>query len=930
MRMLNLIQKIEANAEEKLTLPEGRMPQVEISRYKRFLRVETARLKMLHRSGTGGRIICQARACVLDLIVRHIVRTILANIGGIAGQLPLSVIATGGYGRGELNPMSDIDIMFLHDGKGIVNGKPDAILGAIVEGVLYTLWDVGMKVGQSVRCIEDCVKIANSDMKSKTSLIEARLVAGNAVLFASMQQTFETRCMRGFEDAYIASRLEDQRIRRAKFGDSACMQEPNIKNGCGGLRDYQNLLWMAFFKYRLRSLGELEQKGQLSTIEHRQLDEAYDFLLRVRNELHYHVNRPSDVLTKSVQPAIAHHLGYADRSIIRRIEAFMRQLYTHMRNIHLITRTLEQRLALMAPAPSRLSLRRLFQRPGSKPVRPLLDGFELRDGEIYPGSPKLFLEEPRRLMRVFLYAQQRGFRLHPGLAQMVRNQAGSIDKSFLYDEHVRRTFLEILNQRGNVASIMRSMHETGLLGRYLPEFGRLTCLVQHEFYHRYTADEHTLMCIEKLDQVWHAASPPFDRFAVLFNKIENPFILYLSLLLHDSGRASNFRRHTEGSLRAAQRVVKRLALDPDASALLLFLIENHLEMILISQRRDLDDPAVARKFADRVKTQERLTLLMLHTFADSLGTSIELWTGFKESLLWTLYERTRQRLAGTPDMDRELDKQRMALAKEVKRILPAAFTEDELQSHFAHLPPRYFKTHSAPEILADLRLVNLFLQQQAHPDRNALEPVTSWQDEPDRGHTTVGICTWDRPGLFSRFCGAFTASNLNILSAKIFSRTDGIIIDTFFVTEARSGHVPNPESKTAFERVLRQVFRGQTDIGSVINRADLSPSPGLYDLQEPIPTEIHFDNAGSETHTIIDVVTADRVGLLYCVSSALSELGLDIALAKICTEKGAALDTFYITGAGGGKIVSLEQQQNIAQKLNDAIRRLDLDQAAKG
>jgi [protein-PII] uridylyltransferase len=922
--MLNLIQKIEANAERKLVLPPGQTPQQEINRYKHFLKLETARLKMLHRSGTGGRMICQARASVLDSLIRHIIRAVPTGRDTRAGQFPMALVATGGYGRGELNPLSDIDIMFLHDGKNMINGKPNSVIGPVIEGVLYSLWDVGMKVGHSVRSVEECVKEANSDMQSKTALIEARLISGNPVLFAAMQQTVEARCVRGFEDAYIAARLEDQRSRRAKYGDSACMQEPNIKNGCGGLRDYQNLLWMAFFKYRLRSLVELEQRGQLSATERRQLEAAYDFLLRVRNDLHYQVNRSTDSLTKSVQPAIAHNLGYTDRSIIRRIEAFMRELYTHMRNIYLITRTLEQRLALMAPpVPHRLSLRRLFQRSGNKNSQAMIDGFELRDSEIYPGSTKVFNEQPRRLMRVFLYAQQRGFKLHPDLAQMVRNQVGTIDKAFLYDTHVRETFLEILNQRGNVAAVLRPMHETGLLGRYLPEFGRLTCLVQHEFFHRYTADEHTLMCLEKLDQVWHAVAPPFNRFTDLFNKVENPYVLYLSLLLHDAGRASNTRKHTEGSLRVAQRVAKRLALESSTAGLLCFLIQHHLDMIQVSQRRDLDDPAVAHKFASLAKTPERLNLLLLHTFADSMGTSVDLWTDFKESLLWTLFDRTRQCLEGAPSTDREFDKQRSALANSVKRMMPRYLGEDELQSHFDNLPPRYFQTHSSQEILADILLVNRFLQQQAKIDQNALEPVTAWQDEPDRGYTAVSICTWDRPGLFSRFCGALTAVNLNILSAKIFSRKDGIIIDTFFVTDAPSGQLPGRESRDAFEQILARTFAGQTDIGSVIARSRIAPAASIYDTQEPLPTEVHFDNTSSETHTIIDVVTADRLGLLYRVSSVMSELDLDISLAKICTEKGAAMDSFYVVGIGDDKITAQEQQKFISDKLKAAIRQLN-------
>ena len=302
-------------------------------------------------------------------------------------------------------------------------------------------------------------------------------------------------------------RLEDQAARRAKFGNSACMQEPNIKNGCGGLRDFQNLLWMAFFKYRTRSLKDLQAHELISESERKQLEAAYDFLLRVRTEMHYHVNRAMDVLSKNLQPAVAHNLGYRDRSPSKRIEQFMRDVYTHSRNIFLITRTLEQRLALAAAAAaggSRCrSLSGLLPGGASRVSEPV-DGFKFIDGEIHAASNRVFRDQPRRLMRVFLYAQQRGLRLHPDLAQLIRNQLALVDRAFLADEHVRETFLTILNQRGNVAPILRAMHEVDLLGKYLPEFGKLTCLVQHEFYHQYTADEHTLVCLEQLDRIWEA------------------------------------------------------------------------------------------------------------------------------------------------------------------------------------------------------------------------------------------------------------------------------------------------------------------------------------------------------------------------------------------------------------------------------------------
>src|SRR5262245_14929603 len=622
-----------------LTLPAGHQPAQELARYKGFLKVETLRLKILHRGGAGGLEVCRARAEMLDLILKYLWQTAKQNLSSQAQkEFPaIALVAIGGYGRAELNPHSDIDFMFLHNRQVAGGLRPLPYLSKILDGLLYPLWDIGLKIGHSVRSIDDCVKVANSDMQSKTSLIEARLITGNEELFEKFQKAVVSKCVVKHEKEYIAMRLKDQDARRAKFGNSSCMQEPNVKNGCGGLRDYQNLLWMAFFKYRTRSLKDLQAHKLIGDTERKQLEAAYDFLLRTRTEMHYHSNRAVDVLSKNLQPAIAYNLGYRDRSPSKRIEKFMRDLYTHSRSIFLITRTVEQRLALLPAPEPRLSFR-AFLPNGRKPaaIEPV-DGLKFIDGEIHSVSDRVFRDQPRRLMRVFLHAQQRGLRLHANLAQLIRNQLSLVDRAFLSDEHVRETFLTILNQRGNVAPILRAMHEVDFLGKYIPEFGKLTCLVQHEFYHQYTADEHTLMCIDELDRVWEAQTPPHRAYAPLFQSLDRPFVLYLALLLHDVGKPQGHGDHATVSGELATRVARRLRLDSSASHALLLVIENHLLMASLSQRRDLEDPAVIQQFANQMQSQETLALLALHTFVDALATSDKLWNGFKDSLLWTLY-----------------------------------------------------------------------------------------------------------------------------------------------------------------------------------------------------------------------------------------------------------------------------------------------------
>jgi [protein-PII] uridylyltransferase len=929
--MQELLKKIEASAAARLKLPPGRTASQELARYKAFLKVETHRLKLLHRSGGGGLEVCHARAAILDALLRSLWETAKSSLSA-QGQKefpPLALVAIGGYGRAELNPHSDIDFMFLHSRQVAAGSRPLPHLSRIIDGLLYPLWDISLKIGHSVRSVEDCVKVANSDMQSKTSLIEARLVAGDEALFKKFQQTLVAKCVEDHVAEYVTMRLKDQAERHAKFGNSASMQEPNLKNGCGGLRDFQNLLWMAFFKYRTRSLKDLQAHELIGESERKQLEAAYDFLLRVRTEIHYHTNRATDVLGKNLQPAVAHNLGYGERSPSKRIEGFMRDVYRHSRNIYLITRTLEQRLALLPQPRSLVSfalpgrLSALFP-GGRKPVNEPVDGFKFLDGEIRAASNRVFRDQPRRMMRVFLYAQQRGLRLHPDLGQLIRNQLGLVDRAFLSDQHVRETFLAILNQRGNVAPILRAMHEVDLLGKYLPEFGKLTCLVQHEFYHQYTADEHTLMCLEQLDRVWEAQKPPYSSYTPLFQKVERPFILYLALLLHDVGKADSHGNHAALSCELASRAAKRLDLDAAASQMLLRVIQNHLLMASVSQRRDLDDPAVIRQFAKKVQDPETLSLLTLHSFVDAQATSDKLWNGFKDLLLGSLHHKTLQLMTGVPEFAQAEEQQREHLRQEVRRFVPAQVGQDELEAHFTALPARYFQIHPAKEVLADLILAHQFMRLQISDQENPLAPVVNWHNEPDRAYNAVKVCTWDRAGLFRKIAGSLSAAGLNILSAQIFTRTDGIVLDTFFVADAITGNLAGPDQRDRFESVLLKALTGEeVDFPALIRRQKITRPLYQAYMGERIPTHIYFDNEASEARTLIEIETEDRIGLLYTISQTLSELAVDISAAKICTERGAAIDSFYVREQTGGKIQAPERHHVIEHQLRHAIHKLD-------
>ena len=885
-----------------LDIPADSSLAKELPRLKRHLKSESTRLQEWHREGADGREVCAARSAVIDTLLATLFDWTLDTFEPKKRErkLTMTLVAIGGYGRSELNPHSDIDFMLLHSGTtpSVTRIFNHELIEKITGpgGLIYTLYDLGMKVGYSVRNIQDAINVANDDMQTKTSLIESRLISGDAGLFEQFQKRVEVKCVRSHIDDYLQMRIADQDARRVKFGNSALLQAPNIKNGCGGLRDYQNLLWMTHFKYGTRTLAELEAQEMIRPNNRAQLEEGYGFLLRVRNELHYQSKRPSDDLPKALQPKVAWQLGYKDRSPARRLEAFMRDLYMHMRRIHLITRMVERRLALR-PKPSRRipSLRSLF---GGGEKQETLDGFQVIEGELVPVSSRVFKDQPRRLMRVFLHAQQRGLEFHPDLIQLLRDNVSLVDESFIKDSEVHETFLEILNQRGNVAPAVRAMHEVDLLGRFIPEFGRMTCLVQHEFFHAYAADEHTLICLEKLDQVWDADERPFTDYTHILQDIDLPYLLYLALFLHDAGKGMESGDHVKDGTAVCLQVGERLGLSPRRLSRLRFLVENHLLMAEVSQRRDIDSPTVIRQFAEALQDEENLAMLTLLTFTDSLGTSDDLWNDFKNTLLQSLYRRAGRRLASGEDYE-AAEKNRLAKLKFTLRDeLPPHLSEEELEAHFNHLTPRYFRAHSIRHILVDLEQVYLFLNRvTAKRNEKVLEPIINWHDRPARGYTSLKVCTWDRPGLFTTISGALAATGLNILSARVFSRSDGIIIDTFFVVNAKTGGLAKRAERDKFSKLITQALLPDGDSAfeeqTIVRREDTE--------EWQLPTRIRIDTQSVESRTIVEVESEDRLGLLHRISNVLTRHDLNIHVARISTEKGAAIDTFYVRTMSGGK-----------------------------
>ncbi len=891
------LEKVLAHAEADLATA-GRGSSTDLlALYRKFLKIEEHRLQMRHRAGDGGREIARKRVDLLDIILQHLFQAALEEAGISKKEPRLAIIAIGGYGRGELNPCSDVDVMFLHAGAN----KPAKAEAVAIEKILYLLWDVGFKVGYSVRSVAEAIRQANEDLMSKTALLESRLLTGEPGLYEQFHERFLKQCVRGKEREYIHWRIRNQAERHEKQANTVYLQEPNIKTGCGGLRDYQNLLWVAFFAERVRTTAEMVALKLMSEPERRMLERAYDFLLRIRTELHYLTNRSTDILTLYFQGQIANRMQYPQKNILRRSEAFMKDYYGHARNIFLTCQTVSDRMALPRverKTAAAVALHFLARRPKQLEE---FDGFCAENGMIHPAGRDIFRAQPQRMIRVFQHAQQRGLALSPELQQMIRRRLDLVNRTFQYSRAARETFEAILSRKGQVGRTLRLMHEVDFLGSYLPEFGRLTCLVQHEFYHRYTADEHTLVCVEKLDGVIDTEDAKIADYRLLFQKLEDPYILYLALLLHDTGKASNSRHHEDASALNAQRVSRRLQIGPERRKQLIHLVDHHTTLSITAQRRDLDDPETVRQFAEIVHNQSNLDALMLLTLADGMGTGDEGWSDWKESLVWRLYRSTSRYLADGEAYTAEDNEIRLRLKAEAQARLPSDFGQ-EIDAHFQYMPDRYYRMFDGHEVRRHLRMFRTFLESSYREKKGGMAKALRWIDHDDRGHTELLVCTWDQRQLLARLAGVLALAELNILSADVFTRGDNLVLDIFRVCDTRLHPVSSERDRRLVERLLNESLLTSNDL--IAEKLQAREKDGTFYLAPEVefPTRITVTNELHPLYTLIEVVTPDRLGLLHDLLSDLSDFDITIQLSRITTEKGAAIDNFYVTDTHGQKV----------------------------
>jgi [protein-PII] uridylyltransferase len=857
-----------------------------------------------HFSGAGGMEIVREYTGCVDRVVRALYRYADHHHSRRFSRLNqrLAVIARGGYGRGELNPQSDIDLLFLHD------YKPGPYAEVVTEIILHALWDAGLTVGQAVRNARESVRAANDDLKEKTAILDIRFLAGEEKLWAALDQALIDEVLNRNQQKFFQAKLEESRDRHRRYGDSIYLLEPQLKEGEGGLRDLHTALWLAKVKYKVHSLPELVQKAIISEAELEEVLRAQDFLYRVRNSLHFLSGRHFDQLTFEYQERIAPLLGFTPATTMAdasdsAASALMRFYYAQAAAIH---RFSEGLIARVTEDPA---VGRFMRRTGGRLIRPgvLIQGHLLAIAE-----KEFFTRAPINLLTIFADCQAHGVELSGSAYQQVRDSLGGlIDDAFRCDPRTGMALMGILSGRQRVAETLEAMHRAGVLGAVIPEFGNLYARVLHDLYHIYTVDRHSLAAVRELERL--RAGEFKDSNPLLTEVVREvtalPFI-FLALVLHDIGKGHGHDHHERGALLTAD-VSRRLGLDGEETDLVVFLVRNHLMMSQVAQKGDVDDVRTVEEFARAVGSIDRLKALYLMTFADMRAVAPNVYNNWRDMLLSDLYMRALKILE---QGDREAvdPERRLALVKAAvrERLAPLGATPGELATFLDLMPERYFLTVPEDDIPTHFELMGALGAQAL---------VCRHRHYPELEFSEFIVATRDQPGLFSKIAGVLTANNLNILSARITTRADDVALDVFRVSHGAGGMAMEEERWLRVERDLEAVLAGQRDLEAMVAEAQRARVAGRKFVRR-VATEITVDNRSSEQYTVVDVFTQDRVGLLFAITHTLFKLGMVIHLARISTNADQALDVFYISDASGGKVVELDAMRRLRAAL---VERLD-------
>ena len=813
----------------------------------------------------------------------------------------LAVLAVGGYGRFEMAPYSDVDLLFL------THWKQTPWVESLVESVLYLLWDLRLKVGHSTRTADDCLRLARSDVTIRTSLLEQRFISGDKRLAEDLQDRLWDELFSRTGPEFVEAKLDERGQRHQRHGGSRYVVEPNVKEGKGGLRDLQTLWWIAKYLYHARSPSDLVEKGVFSPDEMAVFSEAEAFLWTVRCHLHYLSGRANEQLSFDMQVEVARRLTFEDRPGQSSVERFMQRYFQHATAVGELTRVFLAALEArhVKKRPSLGGIVKAFRGAGGRSAS---GPFQMLDGRLTVPDESVIVDDPLNILRLFDEGLRTGALIHPNAMRMIAANLDLVDDALRQNPIANRIFLHMLVDSGDPERALRRMNELGVLGAFIPEWGRIHAMMQFNMYHHYTVDEHTIRAVSILNGIERGRLvEDLPVASGILDQGVDRTALYVALLLHDIGKGQE-RDHSEVGEEIAREVCPRLGLDDAQTDTVCWLIRHHLLMSDVAQKRDISDPVTVRAFADEVRTPSRLNLLLVLTACDIMAVGPGVWNNWKAQLLRTLHRRTREALTGGAGGLSGVDRLR-----EAQEALRAALTEDGWTE--AEIE-REIDRHYAPFFLSTTTETQRIFARLARetPDDPAAFGADFTQDE-SRDATRVCFHIADHPGLFSRLAGALALAGADVKDARITTTSDGYAHSVFWIQDG-DGSTYETARLDRLQTMVRRALMGE-----VVAREALKPKRKVKKRESKfrVATHVTFDNHSSDIYTVIEVDTRDRVGLLYDLTRALAATNISIHSAIIATYGEQAVDVFYVKDLFGLKITSAGKMKTIETRLRAAI-----------
>jgi [protein-PII] uridylyltransferase len=815
----------------------------------------------------------------------------------------MAVVAQGGYGRGLLAPGSDIDLLFLLPYKQTAWGE------SVAEYMLYLLWDLGFKVGHATRNIDQCVRLSHSDMTIRTALLDARLILGDAQLYADFQHRFREEVLKSNPRTFVEAKLAEQNVRHARAGASRYLVEPNVKDGKGGLRDLHTLHWLAKHLYPDKAEAEFVEAGVFNRHEYRSFRRCENFLWTVRCELHFLTGRAEERLGFDVQQLMAERLGYKGHAGLSAVERFMKHYFLVAKEVGDLTGIVCSALEMkqLKGLPTLDTLLAPFSWRRRAKLRRTSD-FRIENGRIYTISKDAFAKDPANFIRLFSLADEHQASFSPEVLRQVRANFRLIDDNLRANPTANRLFMKLLTDSRDPEGVLRKMNEAGVLGRFIPDFGRVVSMMQFNMYHHFTVDEHLIRTIGFLSGIERgkfAMEHPVSSEVV--RTIDSRRALYVAALLHDIAKGRD-EDHSIAGARIARELGPRLGLNASETETAAWLVEHHLSMSQFAQSRDLNDPKTLRDFAALVQSRERLKLLLLLTVADIRAVGPGVWTGWKGQLLRTLYFETEPLLGGGhTTLSRS---ERVARAQDELRERLAGWPKHDLERFIdRHYPSYWLRT--------DLNVVAEHAKLIRDAEAQGRQIVTHIATDAFRGVTEITLLAPNHPRLLAMVAGACTGAGANIVDAQISTTRDGMALDTIHL-EREFDHAEDEERRARKIAVtIERLLSGEVRLADVV-LTKRKPKPKLSAFT--VAPQVVIDNTLSDALTVIEINGLDRPGLLYDVTREISDLNLDIASAHIATFGEKAVDVFYVTDLTGKKITSKSRETAIRERLMKALQ----------